>query len=151
MVARALFDLYDLAPVGYLTISGAGLIQETNLAAATLLGTSRGSLVGLPLTRFILPADQDIYYRCRRQRAPRASAKSCELRLRQASGQQVWGLWRSAWRRRRRATSRLWRLILIDIKRAQTQRTGADRHPGAVAAGGGDRGIDLLGMGYADE
>ncbi|AFL74485.1 sensor domain-containing diguanylate cyclase [Thiocystis violascens] len=109
------FDLYDLAPVGYLTLSGAGLIQETNLAAATLLGTSRSSLVGLPLTQFILPADQDIYYRCRRQRRAAGERKSCELRLRQASGQQVWGFLEIGLAPETQGDQPLWRLILIDI------------------------------------
>ena len=31
------FDLYDLAPVGYCTLSEAGLIQLTNLTASTML------------------------------------------------------------------------------------------------------------------
>jgi PAS domain-containing protein len=33
------FDLYDLAPVGYCTLSETGLILQSNLAAATLLGS----------------------------------------------------------------------------------------------------------------
>jgi len=46
------FDLYDLAPVGYFTISERGLILEANLTAATLLGVARGALIKQPLTRF---------------------------------------------------------------------------------------------------
>ena len=43
------FDLYDLAPVGYFTLSEQGLILEANLTAATLLGVARGALVKQPL------------------------------------------------------------------------------------------------------
>ncbi len=39
------FDLYDLAPVGYCSVSESGLIIEANLTAATLLGLARGALV----------------------------------------------------------------------------------------------------------
>ncbi len=49
------FDLYDLAPVGYCTLSEQGLILEVNLTAATLLGVTRSTLVKQPLTRFIFP------------------------------------------------------------------------------------------------
>jgi PAS domain S-box-containing protein len=56
------FDLYDLAPVGYCTISEKGLILETNLTAATMLGEDRSMLVKQPITRFILKEDQDDYY-----------------------------------------------------------------------------------------
>jgi PAS domain-containing protein len=41
-------DLYDLAPVAYLSISGQGLIQNANLTAATLFGMVRGKLLNEP-------------------------------------------------------------------------------------------------------
>ena len=56
------FDLYNLAPVGYITMSKKGLILEANLTAATLLGVARSALVKQPLSRFIFPEAQDIYY-----------------------------------------------------------------------------------------
>ena len=60
------FELYDLAPIGYFTLSEQGLILEANLTAASMLGGARGALVKQPLTRFILSEDRDIYYRHRK-------------------------------------------------------------------------------------
>ena len=39
------FDLYDLAPVGYVTVGEQGLILEANFASATLLGVARDALI----------------------------------------------------------------------------------------------------------
>lgn len=56
------FDLYDLAPVGYCTISPKGIILTANLTAATLLGTDRSSLVNSQFVHFIHREDRDAYY-----------------------------------------------------------------------------------------
>lgn len=76
------FNLFDLAPVGYLTLDESGLIEEANLFAATLLDTPRTRLVGQPLARFLLSADRDRYYWCRKQLFATGERQSCELRLR---------------------------------------------------------------------
>ena len=46
-------DLYDFAPIVYLTLDAEGRIQDANLTAATFLQVERGSLLGKPLTSFV--------------------------------------------------------------------------------------------------
>ena len=75
------FDLYDLAPVGYLTLSEKWLILEANLAAANLLGLERSQFVNQPVTRFIVPDDQDIYYLQRKRLSATLQPQVCELRM----------------------------------------------------------------------
>jgi two-component system CheB/CheR fusion protein len=48
-------DLYDFAPVGYLTLDGDGAIRKVNLSAARLLGLERSHLVGARFGLFISP------------------------------------------------------------------------------------------------
>jgi PAS domain S-box-containing protein len=56
------FELFDLAPVGYCTVSDNGLIFEANLTLAMLLGVARGAIGKHPINRFILAEDQVICY-----------------------------------------------------------------------------------------
>jgi PAS domain S-box-containing protein len=84
------FDLYDLAPVGYFTLSEQGLILEANLTAAKLLGVERQTLLKQPLTRFILPDDQDIYYRHRKQLFETGAPQVCEMRMLCADAAPFW-------------------------------------------------------------
>jgi PAS domain S-box-containing protein len=83
-------DLYDFAPVGYVTVSEKGLILESNLAAATQLGVGRQQLVKQPLNRFIQNEDQDVYYSHLRQLNNTGTPQVFELRLRQPGGKPFW-------------------------------------------------------------
>ena len=85
------FDLFDLAPVGYCTLSKKGLILEANLATATLLNTTRSALVGQYFSRFIHKNDQDIYYKHHKQLMETEVSQSCELRMKTHSGNPLWG------------------------------------------------------------
>jgi PAS domain S-box-containing protein len=84
------FDLYDLAPVGYMTLSEEGIILETNLTAANLLGFSREELVDQPLSRFILKEDQDIYYQYKNTLNKTSKQQRCELRFTTQDGTILW-------------------------------------------------------------
>ncbi len=84
------FGLYNLAPVGYCTLSEKGLIQGINLTAAALLGMARSELVKQPISRFILKEDQDIYYFHRKQLFETGEPQSCELRMVRPDGTSFW-------------------------------------------------------------
>ncbi|MFA7279339.1 MAG: PAS domain S-box protein [Sterolibacterium sp.] len=74
-------DLYDLAPVGYCTLSEQGLILQANRKAADLLGMSQHALVNQPITRFIHRDDQDRYYQHCSQLKASGESQACELRM----------------------------------------------------------------------
>jgi len=92
------FDLFDLAPVGYCTISKEGLILEANLTASSLLGMVRGALVNQPITRFIFKGDQDTFFLLRKNLFEAYSVSSgqagaprtCELRMVKNNGALFW-------------------------------------------------------------
>jgi PAS domain S-box-containing protein len=84
------FDLYDLAPVGYCTLSEKGLILENNLTAAKLLGVTREALLKQPISRFIHKEDQDVYYFHRKQLADANLSQTCDLRMVKIDGTPFW-------------------------------------------------------------
>ncbi|MFH0727383.1 MAG: PAS domain S-box protein [Pseudomonadota bacterium] len=83
------FDLYNLAPVGYVTLSRKGLILEANLTIATQLGVTRDQLIDQPISRFIHKEDQDHYYHFR-NRLSRKGRQACELRMLHANASSFW-------------------------------------------------------------
>lgn len=89
------FDLYDMAPIGYVTLNEQGQILEANTTIATMLGVHRSLLINQPLSRFIFKEDQDHYYRHRKHLVasgePQAcTQRGCELRLVTQEGTTFW-------------------------------------------------------------
>lgn len=56
-------DLYEFAPLGYLTLDSHGLITQINLTGAALLGRERKMLLQKRFTTFVAHADQDHWTR----------------------------------------------------------------------------------------
>lgn len=84
------FDLYNLAPVGYMTLSEEGIIEEANLTSANLLGMTRVDLVNRPFSHFISPEDQDLYYLHCRKLMEMNAAHKCEVRMVRSDGSLFW-------------------------------------------------------------
>ncbi|MBB1073792.1 PAS domain-containing protein [Rhodoferax sp. 4810] len=51
-------DLYELAPIGYLTLSVGGMIEEINLSGARLLHEHRQTLLHKRFAHYVAPSDQ---------------------------------------------------------------------------------------------
>ena len=62
-------DLFDFAPIGYVSFDRVGHIEEINVAAARLLGGSRDRLIGRPFAHYIIKEDSALFLnhllRCR--------------------------------------------------------------------------------------
>lgn len=62
-------DLYDFAPIGYVSLDERGGIQDINLTGAVMLGQERTRIIGLPFRNFIDEPDGKTFYghirRCR--------------------------------------------------------------------------------------
>ena len=52
-------ELYDFAPVGYLTLTTEGMIAEINLTGAKLLGVERNKLIHWRFAKFIADEYKD--------------------------------------------------------------------------------------------
>ena len=81
MARSRYFDLYDLAPIGYLTLSENGLIQQANLTVASLLGMTRSALIKQPISKLILKEDQDVYYLNHKKLIESGEPQSFDLRI----------------------------------------------------------------------
>jgi PAS domain S-box-containing protein len=79
-------ELYDFAPIGYLTLYGDGIIAEINLTGAKLLGIERSKLINRRFTRFIADKDKDTWLRLCLLAKQHNGKKSCDLTMLRADG-----------------------------------------------------------------
>ena len=54
-------DLYNLAPVGYITLDAKACIREINHTAAELLGSTNAHLIGRPLVPYLAQPDRKVF------------------------------------------------------------------------------------------
>jgi PAS domain S-box-containing protein len=83
-------DLYDFAPVGYLTLDLQGLILEVNLTGAELLGETRGALVKTGFHRFIDESDRSAFHLFCRQLLQTGDRQGCEPKIARKDGSSFW-------------------------------------------------------------
>jgi PAS domain S-box-containing protein len=74
-------DLYDFAPVGYLSLNEKGVILEANLTATRLLGMERKKLLRQRLASFVFSEDQDAFYIFSKKVFEAHTQQAAEVRL----------------------------------------------------------------------
>jgi len=74
-------DLYELAPIGYLTLDENGIVIEANLTAAGQLGIERRGLLKRPFQDYIVPADRDKFRSHLNKVVTSEKRQSCEIGL----------------------------------------------------------------------
>ncbi len=115
------FDLYDLAPVGYVTLDNKNAILESNLAVATMLGRTRQALKQHPFTRYILTDDQDEFYLHRKRIVEGGETQQFELRMTRFDGSLFWARFDATLAFDEETNQPLFLLTIIDIDEAKRQ------------------------------
>ncbi len=81
-----LADLYDFAPVGYLTLDAKGFVVEANLKAASLLGTERYLLLKAPFLMFMMAESRDIFRSHLHEVLATGTEQTCDLKMKKGDG-----------------------------------------------------------------
>lgn len=83
---RRYLDLFDQAPVGYVSIDEKGIVRSTNQTAADLLATQPGNVIGKRFSTHVYPADRDRYFQFLNPLSDSKANAWEEVRLIQAGG-----------------------------------------------------------------
>jgi PAS domain S-box-containing protein len=78
---RDYFELYDFAPVGYLTLNEKGIITGLNLAGAEILGKPRKNLINDAFIRFVPPSYKKTFHDHLQEVKTSHLKKQCQIEL----------------------------------------------------------------------
>ena len=82
-------DLFDFAPIGYVTFDRVGRIEEVNFAGARLLGRSRRQLIGITFAVCIAKEDTQLFLRHLMKCRSSEDEAVTELSLKRIDGQKI--------------------------------------------------------------
>lgn len=83
-------DLYEFAPVGYLTLNPQALITEANLTVAALLGEDRKKLVQRRFASFVTPEDRGQWGQRFASMMRNSKRQTCDLAFQRTDGTRLY-------------------------------------------------------------
>jgi PAS domain S-box-containing protein len=108
-------DLYDFAPVGYLSVDESGVILEANLKSVALLGTERSRLVNRSALLFMSSASHPVFLAFLGKVFAGPEDQECEALLLKKGGGIFWAAFRATSAVRPVGTPRWCRVAFGDI------------------------------------
>ena len=121
-------ELYDTAPVGFLTLRGDGTIREINLTAATMIGVERHKLIGALLVSWLAPFDRPRLLAFLRDPRREGAGCSVELRLRGARKKERTIRLQVLWAEDPLAAEHICRAAMIDVTEEEKARAKLREH-----------------------
>ncbi len=116
-------ELYQTAPIAFVTLSDKGLVEQTNAAAARLWNESTDSLLGRSFSSLIVREDQAVYFSHLQKVALNRNSGSCELRISPHENRPVYVQMEAAARVDAQGLVAHWHIALLDIsERHQKER-----------------------------
>lgn len=127
-------DLYDFAPVGYVTLDSQGVMREINLTGARKLGNPRGELLDRPFAMHLQPGQSKAFFRHLRRAFDSDAKVTTELALHGGRGEIRWLALESV--RARSGGETLCWTALIDVttrKREEEARRASEARAALIA------------------
>lgn len=86
-----LAELYENAPVGYLSLNYSGVILRVNRTFQQMVGLGSDRLIHKPLSKFIRSEDHRLFFTVCRKAADSEKFRSCELEFEPGDGHRFYG------------------------------------------------------------
>ncbi len=112
-------ELFDMAPVGYMTLDADGLIVQANLTVASMLGVERATLIGQPFDLLVAVEHRDDARLVRRRLAEQGGVNVQEMVMIRPTGARFWARLESSVTTTAMADPAV-RLVLSDISAAKS-------------------------------
>jgi PAS domain S-box-containing protein len=108
-------DLYDFAPVGYLTLDEKGIILKANLTSASMLETDRGALTNKPFSIFVSNGSSYAFFTFMKKIFEEQTPCLCEIQVKNGKNEEFFVRLDSGFAIDNGGSSNQCKLSMIDI------------------------------------
>lgn len=114
-VSRDAFaNLYEFAPVGYITLDRSNRLVNVNYIACRMLGVDKTTALRTTLSRFIVPNDTDSFYFCMKDALESNRPAICQVKMKRADKSAFNAELRAVWEAISEGEPRHCRVAIID-------------------------------------